>query len=100
MTVKTVKSITLLREIKEHNQQWFAGGNKRFFGDVNYKAYYGKATGNRYLVRATFAWSDMFGQPRKLHYRINPIGENFEILPLIDTTFRDIFAVKDWLRVN
>ena len=93
------KSPTLLRDIKAANQKWFSRGNKRFFGDVSYKAYYGKKTGKAYLVRSTYAWSDMFDRPKVLHYRINNINQDtLEIEPLIDQVFNSIFEVKAWLR--
>ena len=95
------KSAYLLREIKMQNIAWFHPSNKRFFGDVYYRAYYGKKSGNPYLIRATYAWTDMFGQPRKLHYRINRVNPNTkEIEPLIEDTFKDIYEVKTWLRDN
>ncbi len=93
------KSAPLLRNIKTANPNWFSRGNKRFFGDVSYKGYYGKKTGNPYLIRATYAWSDMFDRPKVLHYRINPVHpDTKKIQPLIDDTFPNIFAVKAWLR--
>ena len=63
-----------LADVKRANPIWFVAGNKRFIGDVSYKVLHGKATGRPFLVRATNAWTDMFGQPKKLHYRINPIN--------------------------
>ena len=93
------KSPTLLREIKSANEGWFSRSNKRFFSDVSYRAYYGKVTGRAYLVRSTYAWTDMFDQPRRLHYRVNKVNQDtLEIESLIDETFPDIFAVKHWLR--
>lgn len=50
-----------MSKLKELNPQWFARGNKKFFGDISYKLVYGKARGNRYLLRSTYMWSDMFG---------------------------------------
>ncbi len=95
------KSEPLLRQIKEANSQWFSRSNKRFFNDVSYRAYYGKKTGQTYLVRSTYAWTDMFDRPRVLHYRINLINQNtLEIDNLIDETFENIFTVKAWLRDN
>lgn len=95
------KSIPLMRRIREANQKWFSRGNKRFFGDIQYRAYYGKTTGKAYLIRSTYAWTDMFGQPKRLHYRINNLNQDtLEIEPLIDNVFNDIFAVKAWLRSN
>ena len=95
------KSPALLRDIKAANEGWFSQGNKRFFGDVSYRAYYGKKTGKAYLVRSTYAWSDMFDQPKRLHYRINSVNQDtLDIESLIDQEFSDIFAVKAWLRNN
>jgi len=95
------KSPTLLRDIKAANDGWFSRGNKRFFNDISYKAYYGKKTGKAYLVRSTYAWTDMFGKPTRLHYRINNINqESLEIQSLLDQEFNDIFEVKAWLRGN
>ena len=95
------KSAPLLRQIRAANGQWFSRGNKRFFGDAEYRGYYSKKTGKAYLVRSTYAWSDMFDQPKRLHYRINNINQDtLEIEPLIDQSFSDIFAVKAWLRDN
>jgi len=95
------KSIPLLRQIREANEGWFSRGNKRFFGDIDYKAYYGKKTGKAYLVRSTNAWSDMFGSPKRLHYRTNNVNQDtLKIEGLIDQEFSDIFGVKAWLRDN
>ncbi len=95
------KSAPLLRQIKAANGQWFSRGNKRFFNDVSYRGYYGKKTGKAYLVRSTYAWTDMFDRPKVLHYRINNINQDtLEIEPLIDQTFNNIFEVKAWLRDN
>lgn len=95
------KSEPLLRQIKVANNKWFSRGNKRFFNDVSYRAYYGKKTGKAYLARSTYAWTDMFGSKPRLHWRINSINQDtLEIEPLIDLEFRDIFEVKAWLRDN
>ncbi len=95
------KRPTLLRDIKETNGDWFSRGNKRFFNDVEYRGYYGKKTGKAYLVRSTYAWTDMFGGARRLHYRINNLNQKtLDIEPLIEQEFSDIFAVKAWLREN
>ena len=88
-----------MRAIKESNEGWFSPQNKRFFNDISYRAYYGKATGKAYLVRSTYAWTDMLGEPRKLHWRVNNLNQDtLKIEPLIDDIFDDIFEVKAWLR--
>jgi hypothetical protein len=95
------KSKTLLRDIRAANGHWFSLGNKRFFNDVSYRGYYGKATGKAYLVRSTYAWTDMFGKTARLHWKINNLNQDtLEIESLNDQEFQDIFAVKAWLRDN
>ncbi|KKN56439.1 hypothetical protein LCGC14_0572120 [marine sediment metagenome] len=95
------KSPTLLRDIRGANGEWFSQSNKRFFNDVSYRAYYGKATGKAYLARSTYAWTDMLGQPKRLHWRLNEINQNtLEIESLIDEEFSNIFTLKAWLRVH
>lgn len=88
---------TVLHAIQDNNQKWFDPSNKRFFGDKEYFGYCDTETGDKYLVRSTYAWSDMFGQPPKLHYRINPIGENYEIQPLLDNVFNTLEDVEAFL---
>ena len=93
------KSEPLLRQIKAANPGWFTGSNKRFFNDVSYRGYYGKATGKAYLVRSTYAWTDMLGSPRRLHWRINELDQDtLEIGNLIDGELKDVYEVKAWLR--
>ncbi len=98
-----------LTELKIHNPQWFSRDNKRFFGDRSYRVLHGKKTGEPYLVRSTYQWSDMLGQPKRLIWRINPIGKTgakwgtddyYSIRPLIDTEFKNHDDVKAWLREN
>lgn len=93
------KNEPLLRRIRAAQPGWFTASNKRFFNDVSYRGYYGKANGKAYLVRSTYAWTDMLGQPRRLHWRINELDQDtLQIKGLIDTEFKDIYAVKAWLR--
>ena len=42
----------------------------------------------------------MFGSPKRLHYRVNPLDDTLKIQALIDQTFRDLEEVKDWLEDN
>ena len=95
------RSKPLLRAIKEAQPDWFSRENKRFFNDVSYRGYYGKKTGNPYLVRSTYAWTDMFDHPRRLHFRINQLNpDTKKILDLLNQEFANIFEVKAWLRDN
>jgi hypothetical protein len=90
----------LMRDIRKAQPEWFSRENKRFFNDVEYAAFYGEATGNRYMVRSTYAWTDMFGSAKRLHYRINPIADDFKLLPLIGTEFATFADVQKWLKEN
>ena len=89
-----------LAQIKKHNQKWFSKGNKKFFGDVSYFVETGKS-GKTYLIRSTYAWTDMFSGVKILHYRANPIApETFDIEPLIDSIFKSRKEVTEWLELN
>jgi len=92
--------MTTLRDVKEANSGWFSLANKRFFNDVAYRVLHGKISKKPYLVRSTYAWSDMFGQEKKLHYRINIIKDDLEIGSLTDDMFSSNQNVKDWLGRN
>jgi hypothetical protein len=85
-----------LDKIKAGNPGWFTLANKQFFNDVDYMAF-ASGSGKTFLVRSTYAWTDMLGDKRRLHYRVNPIGNNFKIQPLIDTEFNSLDDVKIWL---
>ena len=71
------------------------------FHDVAYYGLYGKKTHNPYLVRLTEAWTDMFGNKPRLHYRINPVNKDtLDIEDLIEEEFRTMEYVKEWLEEN
>ncbi len=92
--------MTTLAQVRAAQPNWFSRKNKRFFGDVSYKVLHGKVTRKPYLIRATNAWTDMFGQPTRLHYRINPLMDDLTIGHLIEQEFRGMEAVKEWLAQN
>jgi hypothetical protein len=98
---KVTASAPLMRDLKADNPNWFTSENKKFFNDKSYTAMYGGETGQPYLVRSTEAWTDMFGEKPRLHYRINkvtttPDGKT-EIGELLDQEFPDMQAVKQFL---
>lgn len=97
---RTEQSLPLLRELNQKNPSWFDPKNKRFFGDIRYSAYYGKKTGERYLIQLTTAWTDMFDRKPEKHYRINYINNDLTIGRLVDTIFSNLEDVKSWLRNN
>lgn len=93
--------MTTLAQVKSANANWFAPGQKKFFGDVSYRVLHGKTTKKPYLVRSTNAWTDMFGQQKKLHWRVNPIHpDSLKIECLTDDVFDTIDDVKEWLKEN
>lgn len=87
-----------LRQVKEAQPDWFSRKNKKFFNDIDYRVLHGKTSGEPYLVRATYAWSDMFGQKPRRHYRVNMLHDDLTIGPLFDTEYSDLWAVKRWLK--
>lgn len=89
-----------MSKLKEANPQWFARGNKKRFGDVSYKAVFGKDTGDRYLLRSTYMYSGMFGGKKKLVYRINLVKDNYKIGSLIDIIFPSLSSANEWLKQN
>ena len=92
--------MTILQQVKEANGTWFSPQNKKFFNDRQYWVRYGKISGERFLVRSTYAWTDMFDQPRILHYIINPIKDDLTIVNLIDDVFKSMDSVNLWLRLH
>ena len=89
-----------INELVQHNQKWFSEENKAFFKDVEYFVMHGEKSEQPFLVRSTYAWTDMFGHKPKLHYRVNPIEDCFHIGSLTDDVFEDLDAVEMWLEDN
>jgi len=86
-----------LNDVKMANSQWFASGNMEFFGDQSYQVLHDKT--DVYLVRSTYAWFDMLGQPKKLVWRFNPIDkQTLKIQPLFDNVFKSLDDVIEWLK--
>ena len=89
---------TTIEQVRNANVQWFSPKNKKYFGDRCYSVLHSK-TGKPYLVRSTYAWSDMFGKPKTLTYRINKIDpETLKIGSLIDAEFTDRKEAKDYIK--
>ena len=82
--------------LKNAHKQWFSEDNMRLSGDIEYRILHNKQH-QPYLVRLTEAFTDMFGGARTAHYRINPIGDNLEILSLDDRIFTCLREVKQAL---
>lgn len=91
--------MTTLAEVRLANPGWFSRKNKRLFGDVSYRVLKGKESGKPYLVRSTCAWTDMFGLPKRLHWRINILNNDLSIGNLVDKVFNNLDHVKEWLKV-
>ena len=90
--------MTTLAEVKSAQPDWFSRDNRRFFNDVGYRILHGKVSRRPFLVRSTYMWSDMFGSPKRLCYRVNPLADDLKIKPLVDTQFRDLEEVREWLK--
>ena len=89
---------TTIEQVRNANVQWFSPKNKKYFGDRSYSVLHSK-TGKPYLLRSTYAWSDMFGKPRILTYRINKIDpETLKIGSLIDAEFTERKEAKDYIK--
>jgi len=69
-----------IADVRQANPMWFDKRTVRFMGDINHRILHDKQR-QPYLVRLTYAWTDMFGGERIAHWVINPIGANLEILP-------------------
>jgi hypothetical protein len=95
-----VKGESLIQQIRDHNPQWFTPENKRFFNDIAYYGLWGINSGKPYLVQYTNAWTDMFGQKPRSHYRVHTIDSDGKIESALDDEFRTIEDVKDWLKEN
>jgi hypothetical protein len=93
-------SLSDIRRVdRDRGGHWFDTGAKRFFNDISYKILHGKKTGYPFLVRSTYAWSDMFTGEKKLHYRVNEIHPStLSIGGLIDEKFESMEHVKEWLK--
>ncbi len=90
-----------LADVKEAQPEWFSEGNMRLFNDVSYSLRHGKTSHQPFLVRSTYAWTDMFGASKRLHYRINPVNpDTLKIQSLIDREFKDLDELNDWLEDN
>ena len=86
-----------MNQVENANVQWFAPGNKQFFGDRSYTVIV-SASGKPYLLRSTYQWSDMFGHKKTLVYRVNPIDpDTLKVKSLLDKVFTIRKDAKDWI---
>ena len=87
-----------MSDVRNAQPNWFSRKNKRFFGDIQYWTLLG-ASGKPYLLRSTFMWSDMFGRPKTVCYRVSNINpETLQIDGLIDDIFRSREDAKEWIK--
>jgi hypothetical protein len=85
-----------MADVRAAQPEWFSRKNKRFFGDVSYRILH--AHGKAFLVRSTYAWTDMLGGSRRLHWRVNELDSNMVIRKLLDKSFADLDDVKSYLK--
>jgi len=89
-------------QVKRDNPRWFEPATKRSFGDVAYTVRVAHS-GQAYLVRSTYAWTDMGGKGKKLHYRLNPLrweDSHLRISHLLDEVFETRQEVGAWLKAH
>lgn len=92
-----INPTTTMQAVREANEMWFSPKNKKFFQDVSYRVLH-SSSGQPYLVRSTYAWSDMFGGQKRLHWRINAIDRDLKIGTLLKKEFATLEDVKEWLQ--
>jgi len=86
-----------LNAVIRKQPKWFDGNTARLLGDLSYDVLYGKKTGERFLVRKTNAWTDMFDGVKKPHWRVNSIQDDLKIGDLHDEIFKTLEDVKTYL---
>jgi hypothetical protein len=82
-----------IADVRQVNPMYFSKENTKFSGDISCRVLHDKQR-KPYLVRFTYAWTDMFGGERIAHWVINPIGANLEILPHLLARFATLADVK------
>ena len=82
-----------IADLRASNLRYFSKDNKRVFGDVDYRILHDKQR-QPYLVRSSYAFSDMFGNERTLGWYVNPISPTLEIMPGLDQVFATLDQVK------
>lgn len=87
----------LLSRIAQAQPKWFSVENMRFFNDLKYWAMK-SASGKIFLVRETYAWTDMFDRPPRLHFRVNEVNATtLKIGGLVEQEFKTMDDVAEWL---
>ena len=87
-----------LSELKQANPMWFSKGAKKFAGDVQYWVRKG-SNGFDYLLRSTYAFSDMFSGRKVLHYRLNQINPiTKKVGSLIEKSFNSRESAVNYLK--
>ena len=88
---------TTLNDVRKANRMWFSDGAQRMSNDVEYRVDHDDE-GKPWLVRSTYAWTDMFGKKPRLHCRINPLSDELQIQPLVENEFADFDEAHEWLQ--
>ena len=92
--MKTNQNKRLLKNIKAASSHYFDRGNKRFFNDISYSAYY-SAKGDRYFLQLTAKWANVEDR----FYRLHEVHDDYKIGQLIKE-FNTLAEVKAWLKAN
>jgi len=90
--------IKTLTELRSLNKIWFSPSSIKFSGDLQYWLLSGKQSKNKYLVRKSDCWSDMFGNDKEYFFRINPISIGGTIEKILDDEFKTLDEAKQFLK--
>ena len=86
-----------LADVQAKHSRYFSRETQILFGDIKYWVLHDKDH-NPYLVRYTTAWTDMFDDIKKPHYKVNPLTPSGDIGQLFEEEFLTLQDVKTWLR--
>ncbi len=90
-----------IQEVRQANRKWFDPSSVKFSGDLSYEVLSGEQSNKFYLVRQTKAFTDMFDQKPKLHYRVNHLDQDtYKIGSLTDDIFYTSEAMEAWIILN
>jgi hypothetical protein len=85
-----------LNDVIRKNPRWFDGREMKIAGDVNY--WLRRKRDRLYLLRSTYAFTDMLGGRKRLHYRLNRIDpDTLKVGSLVGPEFANTQEVGAWL---
>ncbi len=90
--------MTTLTDVRRVQPGWFSPVSKRYFGDIKYLVLRGKVSGDLFLVRSTYNWTEVLDGAKKVTYRVNKLDQStLEIGDMTADVFETLDATKVWL---